>query len=323
MGAWSRYQCALLLPRSRKLCLGVICAMLVVGACGGSSVKLGDDASRGGVAGEGARAGAGGDRTGSSGTAGIAGSTTIVAGGSAGATVGGEAGTGTPVAGTGGRGASGRAGTSGTAGETPVGGAGGAPDPGCRPEDVESCNPGPNQVCTTDECRDGVPTPSGVLERGDGVVCKFFPDEVSPDFACMEGEWCQYESRSCRCGRHPGCQRGERCTSCEGEACSGDPNEYLCTREVACTEDNLTRCAAGAGQVCAAGALACTAAPRCSVPGAGATAIACGDASNGLCCPANHWCFDGRECRCGSGPACADDSRCELDGIGFFTCRTP
>jgi hypothetical protein len=259
-------------------------------------------------------AGAGGDRNGSGGTAGAAGSTIAT---------GGAAGTGKPDAGTGGRGGSGTAGTAGMAGGTLLGGAGGSPDPGCPPEDVESCNPGPNRTCTSDECQDGVPPPGDLfLERGDGVICKFFPDEVGPDFACMLREWCQYESHSCRCGRHPGCQHGERCSPCDGGACSGDVNEYLCTREVACTDDNLTRCAAGAGQTCAAGALECKAAPRCSLPGADPTALACGDASNGLCCPADHWCFDGRECRCGSGPACADGSRCELDGVGFYTCRT-
>jgi hypothetical protein len=261
--------------------------MAVIGACGGSSVKLGDDASRAGAAGESAQTG--GDGNGSSGTAGVAG-----AGGSMGGTAGGQAGT----------------------------GAGGASDPGCHPEDVESCNPGPNQLCTMDECREGV-TPPFFLERGSGVICKFFPDEVSPDFACMEGEWCQFERHSCRCGRHPGCQHGERCSPCEGDACSGDANDYVCTREVACTDDNLTGCAAGAGQTCAAGALGCSAAPDCSLPGADATAIACGAASSGLCCSANHWCFDGRECRCGSEPACTDGSQCELDGFGFYTCRMP
>jgi hypothetical protein len=259
--------------------------MLVVGACGGSSVKHSDGGSRGGAAGDGARAGAAGT-----------------------------------VAVTAGQGGSDTAGTPGVAGETSVSGAGGAPDPGCAPDDVENCDPGPNQHCTAQECRDGVKTPSGVLERGNGIICKFFPDEVSPDFACLEGEWCQFESHSCRCGRNAGCQRGEQCSPCDGDVCSG---EYACTRRIACTEDNLTFCAAGAGQTCAAGELACAAAPPCTLPGADATAIECGDPSNGLCCASNHWCFDGRECRCGAGPACADGSRCELDGIGYYTCRTP
>jgi hypothetical protein len=188
--------------------------------------------------------------------------------------------------------------------------------PGCPPENIDSCDPGPNEICTSLECASAELSPFGVDERGDGVFCKYLPDANGPDFACLRGEWCQFELQLCRCGTHPGCQRGETCIECTRGDCKG---EYHCERDIACTEDNLDSCGAEPGQTCPDGSHACAEPVECPDMAQGPGATLCAGAANG-CCPAGHWCFDGRECRCGAHPACSAGEECALDYRQFYAC---
>jgi hypothetical protein len=218
-------------------------------------------------------------------------------------------------AGSGGAGAS--AGSGNALGGTGDGTAGQAAEPGCAPEDVERCNEPPGEFCTAESCIHGGEwgPGHGILERGDGVICKYEPDSVGPDFACLQGEWCQFELHECRCGDHAGCQIGEHCAACAGTDCA--PGRYDCVRDVACTFDDLDTCAAEPGQDCNVGDLQCAGPDACTLPANGATH--CPDAPLG-CCPANEWCFDGEECRCGVDPSCTGDDTCELNSVGLYRC---
>jgi hypothetical protein len=215
--------------------------------------------------------------------------------------------------GAGGTTANGGAAAAGNAGAG-AGGTGAGGGSGCPASMIDACNPGPGRWCTEERCEGGSPWPGDeVLERGKGVLCKFFPDASGPDFACLEGEWCHGDPMTCRCGAHAGCQLGEQCTA----ACEDDPLDYACSRQVACTDDNLSECGAAPGELCRSGSLTCTAAESCNLPGSGEDTLACGSG----CCPAGHWCFDDIECRCGAHPACDELEDCALGSIGFYECR--
>ncbi|HEV8551098.1 MAG TPA: hypothetical protein VGQ57_18750 [Polyangiaceae bacterium] len=196
------------------------------------------------------------------------------------------------------------------------------PAPGCAPDDVASCDPGGAQYCTAMACVEGTLSPPGGVERGDGIFCKYFPDDAGPDFTCFQNEWCQGDLHACRCGHFEGCQVGERCEPCMGDRCDVPPGDSRCVRDVACTADNLDSCAAGPGKVCADGALACAPSTACPDMEQGAGATRCTGAKGG-CCSAGEWCFDDQECRCGTHPACDASEECRLSAIGFYECQSP
>jgi hypothetical protein len=207
-------------------------------------------------------------------------------------------------------------------------GAGAGPTIACStPEDdLDACNPGPDQICRDGMCMDGLiwgeqaqGMQTGDLGRGSGVLC--WPVSIGGrhPFACMAGEWC-LANELCRCGNHPGCQVGEQCApACEGEGCE-DPNDYHCVRAVGCAEDNLDRCAAEPGQLCMSAADECSTAEACTADQGGAEQIACGEDADAQCCPSGHWCFNQEQCRCGTGPACHEAETCTLNDIGFYEC---
>jgi len=275
--------------------LSLLVVALSVG-CGGNSVRHGATGGGGGkppfVSDGGVVAAAG--KGGSPATPGVGGSTAATAG-------------------TGGT-TSGGGGESAATGGTGMGGQGEAP--GCPPDKVEECDPGPGAWCSETICYPDAPTVGIFIERGAGTLCKAFPDSTGPDFGCMQGEWCQWDLHECRCGRHEGCQLGERCAPCADDRCASD--DYECVRDVPCTEDNLDTCAAEPGQVCAPGALTCSE-PALCMNGDGIGASLCPGAPSG-CCPTAEWCFDGRECRCGVGPSCAEGDACELNSVGLYRC---
>jgi hypothetical protein len=190
--------------------------------------------------------------------------------------------------------------------------------PGCGATPIDECEGVPNTLCYQQYCVTSQPL-SFVDERGNGILCKYMSDSQGPDFACLRDEWCELDLFECRCGRHPGCQLGEKCAPCAGPGCENA--DYVCQRDIACTADNLDKCAAAPGQTCADGSRACVPSEVCPTSDA-AGSTRC-DGAPGGCCPAGNWCFDGRECRCGAHPTCTGDTDCVLSSIGLYACCAP
>lgn len=271
-------------------------------ACGGSSVRHLESSGGGGLGANDVGAATGGAGTAPNGDAGAAARDAAMSGGATKAGSGGATNAG-----------------SGGARTAATGGFAGDEVPGCGTTPLDQCDPGPDRLCNQAYCSSEEESLGFVDERGDGVLCKFYPDADGPDFACLQGEWCELDLPACRCGYHPGCQMGERCEPCHEAGC--DRGEYTCQRAVVCTSDDLDTCGAEPGQTCGDGALTCTTSEACPTsPSDGSTRC---DGAPGGCCAPQHWCFDGRECRCGAHPACAAPAACTLDAVGFYACLSP